>query len=839
MKKGPAVSTLHDARRTLERFHRILADNNRVLEIMGQLDEARGGEYLYDRSFLRQSAERLTRLVREVIVMLNTLADNRYAVLYDRFTEITEQVNALAEGSAERHEMDLVLPLHRVHLDLDHLTGAKCAMLGEATGRLALDVPDGFVITATAFSRILAETGAADRIDALFFNEHDQSATARAAAAILAEVDIPDGVVDAIAAEWAALRERRPGLAALAVRSSGVGEDEEHSFAGQFLTVLHVPPRLQEILSAYRQVLQSRFSARVLDYLGRGISARELPMAVIVQEMVRPDTAGVLYTRDPAAPDAEYMVINAVAGSGAALVDGSTPSDRYLVERRHPFSPVLSDIGPRLPSVSFPGGNDNGLRPGSALLHPGDLARLAELGMFLEKNFNQVLDLEWAMVGERPVLLQCRPLEFAHQPPPLAEDVAAAVSRAKILFAESGQAVQLGIATGQVVHVSPDDDGTSFPVGAVAVAAVASPRLSPVVRRAAAIITEIGSPAGHLATIAREYRTPALFGATGALQALLPGALVTVDMEARTVYEGCVETLVNTGPALHDVHLRTPEARALRRMLRWITPLSLTDPDDPGFIAENCRTLHDIIRFCHEKAVAALIDWHETGAALGDTPSLPLELSLPIAIRIIDLGGGLMPAEGKSRKTVQVPEVASRPFRAFLQGLLQQNVWDQGPAPFGIMDLISSIGRPLAQITNPPAFAGMNLAIVAADYFNLSLRLGYHFNVIDAFLTETVDDNYIYFRFAGGFAQPEKRRRRAELIRAILSALHFKCDLKNDLLVAKAKMAPPEEMLRILTRLGELVAFTRQLDVRMTDEASIERFLDMFRDRCRQEEARR
>lgn len=838
MKKGPtAVATLHNVRRALERFHRILADNNRILEVMGQMDEARGGEYLYDRSFLRQSAKRLTRLVREVIVMLNTLTGNRYAVLYDRFTEITEQISALAEGDAESHDMDLVLPLHRTHLDLDHLTGAKCAMLGEAAGRLALDVPDGFVITAAAFSRILTETGAADRIDALSFSEHDQPAMARAAVAILADIGFPDGVTDAIATEWAALRERRPGLAALAVRSSGVGEDEEHSFAGQFLTVLHVPPRLQEILSAYRQVLQSRFSARVLDYLGRGISARELPMAVIVQEMVRPDTGGVLYTMDPAAPDAEYMVINAVAGSGASLVDGSTPSDRYLVERRHPFSPVLSDIGPRLPAASFPGGDDSGLRPGSALLHPGDLARLAEMGMFLEKNFNQVLDLEWAMVAARPVLLQCRPLEFAHKPPP-PEEVAAAVSRAKILFTESGQAVQLGIAAGQVVHVSPEDDASAFPVGAVAVAAVASPRLSPVVRRAAAIITEIGSPAGHLATIAREYRTPALFGATGARQALLPGALVTVDVEARTVYQGCVETLVNTGPALHNVHLRTPEARSLRRMLRWITPLSLTDPDDPGFRTDNCRTLHDIIRFCHEKAVAALVDWHEKGAALGEAPSLPLELSLPISIRVIDLGDGLMPARGKNRKSVQLPEVASRPFRAFLQGLLQQNVWDQGPAPFGIMDLISSISRPLAHITNPPAFTGINLAILAADYFNLSLRLGYHFNVIDAFLTETVEDNYIYFRFAGGFAQPEKRRRRAELIRAILSALHFKCDLKNDLLVAKAKMAPPGEMLRILTRLGELVAFTRQLDVRMTDDASIERFLDMFRDRCRREEAR-
>jgi pyruvate,water dikinase len=134
----------------------------------------------------------------------------------------------------------------------------------------------------------------------------------------------------------------------------------------------------------------------------------------------------------------------------------------------------------------------------------------------------------------------------------------------------------------------------------------------------------------------------------------------------------------------------------------------------------------------------------------------------------------------------------------------------------------------LSILSNWPAYAGDNLAIIADHYCNLSLRLGYHFNVVDAYMSPEPDNNYIYFRFVGGMAEREKRERRARLIGAILAGLYFKVERKGDLVVAKVKSLDLAQMKRVLQRLGELIAFTRQLDVRMRDETAIEHFFARF-----------
>jgi pyruvate,water dikinase len=409
-------------------------------------------------------------------------------------------------------------------------------------------------------------------------------------------------------------------------------------------------------------------------------------------------------------------------------------------------------------------------------------------------------------------------------PPP--EAVAAELKRATVLMRERGHVAQLGIAAGPVVLVTPDSDPADFPVGGIAVAHQASPRLSPIVRKAAAIITDIGSPTGHLATIAREYRTPALFGTGIASEILTPGREITIDVESREIYDGCIEGLVMSESGGGGIHLQSDEVRTLRRLLRWIAPLNLIDPAAPDFTPENCRTLHDLIRFCHEKGMENLIRLHEEGKMLARVPSLPLEMGLPISIRIIDLDGGLEP--GGERTEVRLEQVRSRPFAALLAGMRHERAWDREPAPFAFKDLMGSLSRPLSQLVNPPSYEGGNLAIIAADYVNLSLRLGYHFNVIDAFLSEEAEDNYIYFRFVGGFAENLKRQRRLELIGLILASLHFKVEHQGDLLIGKAKILTPAEMTETLGRLGELVGFTRQLDVLMVDEGAVEQFYQRY-----------
>ena len=322
-----------------------------------------------------------------------------------------------------------------------------------------------------------------------------------------------------------------------------------------------------------------------------------------------------------------------------------------------------------------------------------------------------------------------------------------------------------------------------------------------------------------------EYRTPALFGTGNATEVLKPGTEVMVDVEAKTVYQGRVDLPADLAPAEGIIPLPSAdkEASLLRRLLRLIAPLHLTDPSSPSFKMENCLTIHDFLRFCHEMAVAELIDFHTSGRMITGGNAPVLATDLPIRIRILDIGGGLSRSGGKK---VPMEDITCPPLTFLLKGLMEHEFWSQEATPFGMRDLLSGITRPLAG--NGPDYSGENLAIISEPYCNLSLRLGYHFNIIDCFLCDISDDNYIYFRFAGGLAEEQKRRRRAEMISQVLTGMHFKVEIKGDLVLGKVKMLEKEHMESILVHLGELVAFTRQLDVKMADEQAVDRFFNSF-----------
>ena len=301
---------------------------------------------------------------------------------------------------------------------------------------------------------------------------------------------------------------------------------------------------------------------------------------------------------------------------------------------------------------------------------------------------------------------------------------------------------------------------------------------------------------------------------------------VTVDAEEKKVYSGIIPGLLSLKLFQEEPLTDYPEMRILRRLLRLVAPLTLQNPAAPGFRQENCRTFHDILRFCHEKAVETLITLHSSDEMTKkQEQGRMLTIPIPIKLRVIDLGGGTAPIRPDG---FDAGDILSRPFSALLRGMLNREAWDREPVPFGFKDFMASMSHPLTSLSLGQQYTGENLAIIADNYCNLSLRLGYHFNVIDTYLDEDPDDNYIYFRFVGGMAEEQKRTRRINLIARILASLHFKIERQGDLLVGKAKMLAAEHMESILSSLGELVAFTRQLDVRMADDDTVEHLFSQF-----------
>ncbi|GAB4334207.1 MAG: PEP/pyruvate-binding domain-containing protein [Candidatus Abyssubacteria bacterium] len=819
------------------KFQQILQGNNAVLEIIAQMEDKLSGEYVFDINYIRSSCTALSESVYKIIYALNVLSNNSYPELFARHEAIQFAISEIIEGNKDFDTGRLVLSSAEVGADAEQLVGGKGAHLFEARNNLGLNAPDGFVITTAAYRLFMKHNNLWPKLKSLLAkrraSEISDAELSQQIDRLFEHAALPPRLEKEINQAASALQKRLGRKVSLAVRSSAWGEDSEtRSFAGQFLTLLN--QTRNDLPRAYKKVLASRFSPSVIAYLGEeDLDEDDVPMAVVCQEMVPAKVSGVIYTIDPSGKSWDSVLITAVSGLGEAAVSGMVNTDQYRVSRIHPFN-ILEK---RVAVKDTRRGDESGYRmqkeQGSegdrsqACLSDAQLLELTQSAMALERYFRRPQDIEWAIDARgKPFIVQTRPLHLSAHAEKKPIDLAESVKKYPVLLSDEGQVVQRGVAAGKVVQVLEDDDPSGFPQGAIAVTHFTSPRLTKIIRKTSAIITDVGSPTGHMATIAREFGVPTIVGTGRATELLTDGMEVTVDAEENRVYAGIVPEVLAYEIEGRDQFARLPEFKILARILKKVAPLNLIDPTSPSFTARNCQTYHDILRFCHEKAVSELIDLHTSERRFRNARSRELALPIPLGLHIIDIGNGLSDDVGE-RKVNSIEHVKSVPMRALLDGLTAPGAWSTEAKRLGFNDFMSSLTR--FSLSGPqPRYVGKNLAVISDNYANLSLRLGYHFNVIDAYVSDNINDNYIYFRFVGGVTEEERRYRRGLLIQQVLEKYDFKVVLKGDLVVARLKKRAQAEMLNVLVMLGRLIGFTRQLDTEMISDRSVERYVAMF-----------
>ncbi|MBU3984905.1 MAG: Hsp70 family protein, partial [Proteobacteria bacterium] len=418
---------------------------------------------------------------------------------------------------------------------------------------------------------------------------------------------------------------------------------------------------------------------------------------------------------------------------------------------------------------------------------------------------------------DRIIILQSRQLSLQQEQMPRASDLTDISGKYPILMQGKGIAAMKGIASGPVWVLEHDSTLQDFPMGAILVARYASPQLARVIHKASGFITDIGSTTGHLATVAREFRVPALFNTENAITLLKHGQEITLDTESLTVYEGIVHELHYY--SFHEEPIEEMyEYRLLRRLLKKIEPLNLFDPRDENFTPKGCQTYHDLTRFVHEKAVETIIDLNFYHTHQRDTQAGQLLWSYPLDLILIDVGGGI---EGEHDKGIRPEQIRSIPMQTLLHGMSHPGIWDMSPMKVDFGSFMSSLTKTPPTGNSRPEDVGRNLAVISAEYTNINFRLGYHFTVIDAYLSDNILDNHIYFRFSGGVTDTVRRSRRTSLLNKILSHYDFLCEQHGDIIVARLKRMNKESMLKRLFLLGMLIGFTRQLDVKMVSDATI------------------
>ncbi|MGE4422189.1 MAG: PEP/pyruvate-binding domain-containing protein [Pseudodesulfovibrio sp.] len=819
-----------------EDFRLLLAANGKALELMAEMTDAARSGHPSGITRVRAYSVMVASSVRQMIERLCRMAPGKYDGLRDVFNGIVRDMDQAFAGPSKGPLGPPVVRMRDLRaIDLPE-TGSKVALLAEIRAELGAVVPRGFAITASAFRLFMEETGLDDEINRLI-QIHDGTTLEELndlAQSIRQAIDLapmPRELEEAVREQCARLGDIR-----FAVRSSALGEDSEQTgFAGQFISKLGVKPA--QVTDAYRAVISSMYSATAITYVrNRGLREDEMVMAAGCMEMIDAVAGGVVYTRPPVGGDSDAVIVNAVPGLPCAVVDGSSMADSFIVDRGTGRIRNRDIADKEIRFVLTSGGKvrKEKLYGGKELapaISDHDAERLAALALRIEAHFGRPQDIEWAKDRDGLlVVLQCRPLTVCEDPSDSRTEAWSEDEESRGLAILSGCIpASPGAAAGYVVKVETEEDMFRFPDGAVLLARNARPQLSALLPRAAALVAEFGSSVGHLANVAREYAIPALIGAPGAVERLSGVGVITVNGTNGTIYLGRRKRMIQR-EARPAAKVRTTDVGlALERVLKFITPLGLTDPESPEFRPEGCRSMHDITRFCHEKAVSEMF-------APGDRPvSGARRLAGERAMQywLVDIGGGTS-ADGEgpadSRRNIGIEAVRSSPMRALWYGMMAVP-WEGPPPPRmdGFMSVMTSAAR------NPALEAGArndmgerNYFIVGGRYCNLQSRFGFHFCTIEGFAGDDPNVNYALFQFKGGGASMDRRHLRSRLVAEILEKRGFIAEIREDALFARLEGVSRQAVEQAMAVLGYLLMHTRQIDMSMADPSMVIRYRDKF-----------
>ena len=464
----------------------------------------------------------------------------------------------------------LVVPLDQLRMTDVEVVGGKNASLGEMISQLAASgvrVPGGFATTAHAFREFLRHGGLTERISARLasLNIDDVKALAQAGAEIrgwVTSAALPPALETAIRAAFDKLATSDP-QATYAVRSSATAEDlPDASFAGQQETFLNVSG-IDGVLQRIKEVFASLYNDRAISYrVHKGFAHGDVALSAGVQRMVRSDlgSAGVMFTIDTESGFDQVVFITSSYGLGETVVQGSVNPDEFYVHkptlRAGKRAIIRRSLGSKLVRMEFASGPADGGKLVATVdtppeqrnrysLSDADVTELARYALVIEAHYGRPMDIEWGRDGRdgKLYILQARPETVKSQ--------AQVEHRYKLMghgtVLAEGRAIGQKIGTGRARLVRSLADMDRVQSGDVLVTEITDPNWEPVMKRAAAIITNRGGRTCHAAIIARELGIPAVVGCGDATEKVVDGALVTVSCaegDTGFIYEGVLETEV-------------------------------------------------------------------------------------------------------------------------------------------------------------------------------------------------------------------------------------------------------------------------------------------------------
>lgn len=445
---------------------------------------------------------------------------------------------------------DFVVWFKDVDRDDVALVGGKGANLGEMT-RAGFPVPNGFIVTSTAYYAFIKENNLTTKINHLLktTNYQHQDSLEQVSKHIkkyIMEGELSNELVQDIFRAYEKLSGTLKN-ALVAVRSSATAEDlPGASFAGQQETFLNVQGEANVILKV-KEAWASLFNARAIFYRHeQHFDHFRIGIAIPVQKMVASDKSGIMFTIDPVTNDKSKVVVEAIYGLGELIVQGAVTPDHYEIDKTdekiiskivETQKVMLTKIGGKNKEVKilkFDGTRQK--------ISDKEILQLARLGKKLEKHYYFPQDSEWAIEKGKVYIVQTRPITTINTKKKGKKEQDA--SSLELLV--KGNPASPGIAFGPARVITTAREIEKVLTGEVLIAPQTNPDFVPAMRKAVAIVTDSGGRTSHAAIVSRELGIPSVVGAEGATKKIKTGMVITVDGAKGEVYKGAYTGTVSS-----------------------------------------------------------------------------------------------------------------------------------------------------------------------------------------------------------------------------------------------------------------------------------------------------
>jgi len=430
------------------------------------------------------------------------------------------------------------------------LVGGKGANLGELT-KAGIPVPNGFCVTAQAYYYFFEKSGLRKKFQKLLKNLDPEdtkklNSVSREIKKSIIAAKMPDDLATQIKESYVKL-----GGLPVAVRSSATAEDlPEASFAGQQATFLNIQGP-DNVVVAVQKCYASLFEARAIYYrIVQKYDHMKVGLSVPVQNLVDSEKAGILFTVDPVSENQEQMVIEAGYGLGETVVLGAITPDKYVIDKKS-MQIVSKEINEQKWAIvkKLHGGDKHVDIPKDKQklqkITDDEIIELAKIGVKIEQHYGKPQDTEWAIEKGKVYFVQSRPITTLGKKEAAATKTEAEggeVDESKAEVILKGAAASLGVSFGAVKIIHKPSEIDKIVKGDVLVTEMTTPDFVPAMKRASAIITDVGGRTCHAAIVSRELGIPCVVGTGTATSMLKTGQIVTVDGSKGLVFKGKVES---------------------------------------------------------------------------------------------------------------------------------------------------------------------------------------------------------------------------------------------------------------------------------------------------------